>query len=160
MWASSVHFGPAQNAKTLNLDLKHSGFNYRPSPKSLIYLFLLKWKTKLIGAMSVQLDSTGENMDESLRIQRFEQIPSSLEFESLIQSTNVPAVKFTHTHSLSLYFLFVSRENKMLLKTFYFFLLLFIYRCLLDALRTGKLFPSGIHPMAALTICRFSFQTL
>ncbi|KAK9982984.1 hypothetical protein SO802_032509 [Lithocarpus litseifolius] len=31
-------------------------------------------------------------MDESLRIQRFEQIPSSLEFESLIQSTNVPAV--------------------------------------------------------------------
>ncbi|XP_075642050.1 lysine-specific demethylase JMJ31 isoform X2 [Castanea sativa] len=42
--------------------------------------------------MSVQLDSTGENMDESLRIQRFEQIPSSLEFESLIQSTNVPAV--------------------------------------------------------------------
>ena len=102
VWASSVHFGPAQNAKTLNLDLKHSGFNYRPSPKSLIYLFLLKWKTKLIGAMSVQLDSTGENMDESLRIQRFEQIPSSLEFESLIQSTNVPAVKFTHTHSLSL----------------------------------------------------------
>ncbi|KAM4075537.1 hypothetical protein ACB094_10G177000 [Castanea mollissima] len=42
--------------------------------------------------MSVQLDNTGENMDESLRIQRFEQIPSSLEFESLIQSTNVPAV--------------------------------------------------------------------
>ncbi|XP_065630690.1 lysine-specific demethylase JMJ31 [Quercus suber] len=42
--------------------------------------------------MSVQLDSTGENMDESLRIQRFEQIPSLLEFESLIQSTNVPAV--------------------------------------------------------------------
>ena len=70
--------------------------------------------------MSVQLDRTGENMVESLRIQRFEQIPSSLEFESLIQSTNVPAVKFTHT--LSLYFLFVSRENKMLLKTFYFFL--------------------------------------
>ncbi|KAM4087441.1 hypothetical protein ACJW30_10G177700 [Castanea mollissima] len=42
--------------------------------------------------MSVQLDRTGENMDESLRIQRFEQIPSSLEFESLIQSKNVPAV--------------------------------------------------------------------
>lgn len=59
--------------------------------------------------MSVQLDRTGENMDESLRIQRFEQIPSSLEFESLIQSTNVPAVKFTHTLSLSIFCLFLGK---------------------------------------------------
>lgn len=31
-------------------------------------------------------------MDESLRIQRLQQIPSSVEFESLIESTNIPAV--------------------------------------------------------------------
>lgn len=35
---------------------------------------------------------------------------------------------------------------------------LFFLRCLLDALRIGKLFPSGIHRMAALTIFRFLFK--
>ena len=66
---------------------------------------------------------------------------SLFEFESLIQSTNVPAVKIhTYSLSLSLSLSVCFSIKKMLLKTFYFFLLLFIYRCLLDALRTGESF--------------------
>ncbi len=93
-------------------------------------------------------------MDESLRIQRLQQIPSSVEFESLIESTNIPAVSI-----LTLYSLFVSREivtqNFILLSLIHFFLKVFT-GCVKDWKAFSKWNPSN----GGLDYFQVSVQTL
>lgn len=76
---------------------------------------VLKFKPNPSFAMS-SLSVQHRNMDESLLVQRFEDLPSSSEFESLIESRNVPAVQFSFPRNFTYYTsysLFLSRENNI-----------------------------------------------
>lgn len=96
---------------------------------------------------SVTPFNTPESMEKPLQIRRIEVAPSPADFESLIESANVPAVSKTlcliclleNVHSLS-------------------FSLFGWKRSLGDALTIGKLSPSGILLRTVLTICRFFFD--